>query len=75
MQLDGLSLYAASVECNALLCGGRVERIAQPSRQTVVFTIRANGQNHRLLFSCEPEAPRAVVVPQAEKAPKSLSRF
>ncbi|MFR4250302.1 MAG: NFACT family protein [Christensenellales bacterium] len=75
MQLDGLSLYAASMECNALLCGGRVERIAQPSRQTVVFTIRANGQNHRLLFSCEPEAPRAVVVPQAEKGPEKPFTF
>lgn len=69
MQLDGLSLYASAAELHALLSGGRIERIAQPTRQTVVFTIRADGHNHRLLVSCEPEASRALLVEQTDKGP------
>lgn len=69
MQLDGLSLFASAAELHALLSGGRIERIAQPTRQTVVFTIRADGHNHRLLVSCEPEASRALLVDQTDKGP------
>lgn len=57
LQLDGISLYACASELQRSLQGGRIERIAQPSRQTVVLTIRAQGHNHRLLLICEPESP------------------
>lgn len=75
MQLDGISLYACAAELQQTLQGGRIERIAQPSRQTVVLTIRAQGQNHRLLLSCEPESPRAHLIETAEKGPEKPFTF
>ena len=75
MQLDGISLFACAAELNEQLNGGRIERIAQPSRQTVVFTIRAQGKNHRLLLSCDPESPRAHLVSESEKGPEKPFTF
>ena len=75
MQLDGISLYACASELQRSLQGGRIERIAQPSRQTVVLTIRAQGHNHRLLLSCEPESPRAHLIETAEKGPEKPFTF
>ncbi len=75
MQLDGISLYACATELQQTLQGGRIERIAQPSRQTIVLTIRSQGQNHRLLLSCEPESPRAHLVETTEKGPEKPFTF
>lgn len=75
LQLDGISLYACASELQRSLQGGRIERIAQPSRQTVVLTIRAQGHNHRLLLSCEPESPRAHLIETAEKGPEKPFTF
>lgn len=38
--------------------GNIVERIAQLNRFDIVFTVRAKGTNHRLLFSADPECAR-----------------
>jgi predicted ribosome quality control (RQC) complex YloA/Tae2 family protein len=69
MQMDGAALYAAAKEMQALLAGGRVERIAQPGRDEVVFVVRANGANHRLLFCVSPESARVHLTETSDKGP------
>ena len=75
MQMDGAALFAAAKEANGLLSGGRIERIAQPNRLDVVFTIRANGTNHRLLFSADPESARVHLGGTPEKGPEKPFTF
>ena len=75
MQMDGVALYAAAKEIDALLSGGRIERIAQPNRADVVFTIRANGTNHRLLFSADPECARIQLGGSSDKGPDKPYTF
>ncbi|MBE5788466.1 MAG: fibronectin/fibrinogen-binding protein [Clostridiales bacterium] len=58
MALDGLMLGFEARELNALLQGGRVDRITQPERDTVVLVIRAGSQNHRLLLCASPNNAR-----------------
>ncbi len=75
MQMDGAALFAAAKEANELLSGGRIERIAQPNRLDVVFTVRANGTNHRLLFSADPECARVHLGGTPEKGPEKPFNF
>jgi predicted ribosome quality control (RQC) complex YloA/Tae2 family protein len=75
MQMDGAALFAAAHEANERLCGGRIERIAQPGRFDVVFTIRSGGVNHRLLFSADPESARVHLVGAADKGPDRPPTF
>ncbi len=41
-----------------MLKGGRIDRVTQPERDTVILLIRANNQNHRLLLCSSPNNAR-----------------
>lgn len=58
MPMDGLTAGFAARELNEILRGGRIDRITQPERDTVVLVIRAGGVNHRLLLSASPNNAR-----------------
>jgi predicted ribosome quality control (RQC) complex YloA/Tae2 family protein len=61
---DELSMLTASdvtevlTEISALLQGGWIQKIHQPTDCTVVLDVRVPGQTHRLLISCEPDTAR-----------------
>ncbi len=48
----------AARELNQILRGGRIDKITQPERDTVVLVIRAGGANHRLLLCASPNNAR-----------------
>ena len=58
MPMDGLTVGFAARELNDTLSGGRIDRITQPERDTVVLVIRAGGANHRLLLCASPNNAR-----------------
>ena len=58
MPMDGLTAGFAARELNETLRGGRIDRITQPERDTVVLVIRAGGANHRLLLCASPNNAR-----------------
>ena len=58
MPMDGLTVGFAARELNETLRGGRIDRITQPERDTVVLVIRAGGANHRLLLCASPNNAR-----------------
>ena len=58
MPMDGLTVGFAARELNETLRGGRVDKITQPERDTVVLVIRAGGANHRLLLCASPNNAR-----------------
>ena len=51
MALDGVFLNQVKNELSALLIGGRVDKIYQPSREEIVFQIKTRNGVERLLFS------------------------
>ena len=58
MPMDGLTAGFAARELNGILRGGRIDKITQPERDTVVLVIRAGGANHRLLLCASPNNAR-----------------
>nr|AHF25187.1 fibronectin-binding A domain-containing protein [uncultured bacterium Contig87] len=58
MPMDGLTVGFAARELDRTLRGGRVDRIAQPERDTVVMVIRAGSANHKLLLCASPNNAR-----------------
>ena len=43
---------------NAILPGGRIDRITQPEKDTIVLLVRAGAANHRLLLCASPNNAR-----------------
>ena len=58
MPMDGLTAGFAARELNELLRGGRVDKITQPERDTIVILIRTGGENRRLLLCTSPNNAR-----------------
>ena len=58
MPMDGLTLGFAARELDALLNGGRVDKITQPEKDTVILLIRAGSENRRLLLCASPNNAR-----------------
>lgn len=58
MPMDGLTLGFATREMNAILPGGRIDRITQPEKDTIVLLVRAGAANHRLLLCALPNNAR-----------------
>lgn len=51
MPLDAITVCALSSELRAALIGAKIDKVQQPSRDTLILSIRGNGQNEKLLIS------------------------
>ncbi len=58
MPMDGLMIGFAARELDSALRGGRIDRISQPERDTVILLIRAGNANYRLLLCASPNNAR-----------------
>ncbi len=58
MPMDGLMVGFVAEELNRTLAGGRVDRITQPERDTVILVIRAGNENRALLLCASPNNAR-----------------
>ena len=58
MAFDAFFLSAVLQEIREKAIGARVEKIHQPSRDTVILHIRCEGGREKLLFAPNPAAPR-----------------
>ncbi len=58
MPMDGLTLGFAARELDGTLSGGRIDRITQPEKDTLILTIRAGNANHQLLLCASPNNAR-----------------
>ncbi len=52
MPFDGIVAHAMARELERMLLGGRIGKIQQPSRETIIMQVRAGGENRRLLLCC-----------------------
>ena len=58
MAFDAFFMGAVLREVENTLLGGRVEKIHQPSRDTVILHLRCESGRHKLLLAANPAAPR-----------------
>ncbi|MCK9251269.1 MAG: NFACT family protein [Clostridiales bacterium] len=75
MPLDGVSSRCLAAELNELLAGARVDRIYQPDRADILFVLRGDSRNHRLLVSANPSAPRLHVSDEDRENPGTPPMF
>jgi predicted ribosome quality control (RQC) complex YloA/Tae2 family protein len=59
MPYDGSVLYAVKHELESVLKNGRLSKIYQPERFSVIFEIHLHKGFEKLLLSCDPSMPRA----------------
>ena len=65
MPMDGLTIGFAARELDSLLAGGRVDKINQPEKDTVILLIRAGSENRRLLLCASPNNARCHLTAQS----------
>ena len=51
MPLDAICISALNAELQQRIAGGRIDKIQQPERDMLLFSLRANGENLRLLVA------------------------
>ena len=59
MSLDGFSMHPLVRELNTKLAGGRIDKITQPNKQSVILSVRQPGQNYLLHISINSQNPSA----------------
>ena len=69
MALDANTLAALAYELDCKLRGGRIDKIYQMSRSSVLLTVRSLGENYRLLLSCDASKGRICLTSQTFENP------
>lgn len=75
MPFDAGMLAASVHELNTVAVSGRVDRIAQPSRDEVVLTFRTLSGGHKLLINAGPNNPRIGFTDAAADNPEKPPMF
>ncbi|MEG1687155.1 MAG: NFACT RNA binding domain-containing protein [Angelakisella sp.] len=74
MALDGAYLHKIKQEID-VLCGARIDKVSQPTHDSVVLVLRGEGANRKLLLSAEPAGSKLQFTTQQLENPKSAPMF
>lgn len=74
MAMDGLALGAVIAECQPLV-GGKIDKVQQPEKDLLLFAVRANSGNHRLLVCTHPENGRIQLTSRSYDNPMNAPAF
>lgn len=74
MAMDGLSLYALTRELTALI-GGKIDKIQQPEKDALLFVIRCDRTNKRLLINLHAETGRMQLTGHVYDNPATAPAF
>jgi len=58
MAFDGIAVSSIVNELKNALLGGRIDKIYQPLKDEIIFSVRANGTAKKVLLSANPSHPR-----------------
>ena len=75
MPLDAVCIHALSTELSQRLEGGKIDKVQQPERDLLLLTVRAKGENLRLLLSAGTGSARVHVTESAFENPKEAPMF
>ena len=75
MALDTATVSALTEELSARLTDGRIEKIQQPEKDLLLLTIRAEGENRKLLIRAAGPNSRVHLTEQSFENPKEAPMF
>lgn len=75
MAFDGTTIHALCHELNEKLASGRLSKIAQPAADDMLFTIKANGGNYKLLASANASLPLLYLTEENRQSPITAPNF
>ena len=75
MALDTVTVSALAEELSARLTDGRIEKIQQPEKDLLLLTIRAEGENRKLLIRAAGPNSRVHLTEQSFENPKEAPMF
>ena len=75
MSLDGISMHPLSIELDRAVAGGRIDKINQPNKQSIIMALRLPGKNILLHISINPQNPAMHIVDKAPENPPEPPMF
>jgi len=75
MAFDGITAHLLACELDNKLTGGRIDKVYQPDKQTVIISIRANAKMEKLLISANPSCVRMNLTSSTRENPKMPPSF
>jgi predicted ribosome quality control (RQC) complex YloA/Tae2 family protein len=72
--MDGIALAAMIAECQPLV-GGKIDKVQQPERDLLLFTVRANNGTQKLLVSTHAENGRIQLTVRSFDNPANAPAF
>lgn len=75
MSLDGFSMSPLVGELNQKLTGGRIDKVFQPNKNTIIIWIRQPGETYRLNINVSPEHPNINISSQLIENPAAPPVF
>ena len=74
MPLDGVAVAGIVSECHKLI-DGRIDKIIQPEDDEIIITVRAGGENRKLLLTSNPSHPRVHFTSCVKHNPEQAPMF
>lgn len=75
MPQDAFTIYHTAKELNYKLKNARIDRINQPEKDTVIFFVRTNNKNEKLIISANAENARVCLTDCQKEAPLQAPSF
>lgn len=75
MALDGIVISNVVKELNDCLCGGRINKIAQPEKDELLLTIKNNRDQYKLLISAGASLPLIYLTEDNKPSPMTAPNF
>lgn len=75
MSMDGLGLYVGMLQIRAALTGGRIDKIQQTEKDELLFSVRNNGTNYRLLLNASASDARVQLTQTKKQSPANAPMF
>lgn len=75
MPLDAITLSALAEELKSALVGTKIDKVQQPSRDTLILSVRGNGRNEKLLISAGTGTSRVHFLNESYENPQSPPMF
>lgn len=75
MPLDAVTIYALANELKSTIVGTKIDKVQQPSRDTLILSLRGNGLNEKLLLSSGSGTARVHFLNESYENPQSPPMF
>jgi len=75
MAFDGLVTRAITNELNTMILNGKIDKIHQPNKDDIIFTIRALNKNYKLILSSNAQFARVHITNRIFENPEKPFNF